>query len=77
MIEAGAAFGFGERHAGESERGGFAECFERELAGLIDLLRERLDFIAREIAYGAFEKLLLFAEIEIHGFKPGARLRRF
>src|SRR5262249_38794796 len=35
VIEAGAAFGFGERHAGEAELGGFGEKIARKAAGFV------------------------------------------
>ncbi len=41
VIEAGAAFGFGNRDAGEAEFGGFAEKFAREFSGLVVFAGER------------------------------------
>jgi hypothetical protein len=40
------------------------------LAGLVQFFRERLDFVAREIAHGLLKQLLFIAEFEIHGVGP-------
>ena len=66
MIEAGAAFGFGDGDAGEAEFGGFAEKFAGEFAGFVVFASERLYFGFGEFADGFLQELLFFGEGEIH-----------
>ncbi len=50
VIEAGAAFGFGDGDSGEAEFGGFAEKFAGEFAGLVVFAGEGFYFGLREFA---------------------------
>jgi len=54
VIEAGAAFGFGDGDSGEAEFGGFMEKFAREFSGLVVFAGERLYLRFREFANGFF-----------------------
>ncbi len=65
MVEACAAFGFRNRHGGQAKLGGFAKCFAREVAGLVEFAGERLYFVLGEFAHRALQQLLLFGECEI------------
>ena len=49
VIEAGAAFGFGDGDTGEAEFGGFAEKFAGEFSGLVVFAGERFYFGVRRI----------------------------
>ena len=69
VIEACAAFGFGDGDAGEAEFGGFSECGAREVAGLVEFFGERADFGFGEFANGFLQEGLFFGEIEIHGWE--------
>ena len=60
VIEAGAAFGFGESDAGEAEFGGFGEEGAREVAGFVEFFGERADFGFGEFADGFLEERLFF-----------------
>ena len=55
VIEAGAAFGFGDGDTGEAEFGGFAEKFAREFSGLVVFASEGFYFGVGEFADGFLE----------------------
>ena len=67
VVEAGAAFGFGEGDAGEAEFGGFVESCVRKVAGFVEFFGERTDFGFGELADGFLEERLFFGQVEIHG----------
>src|SRR5271168_362547 len=69
VIEAGAAFGFGESDAGEAEFGGFLERGAGEVTGFIEFFGERTDFRFGEVANGFLEERLFFGEVEVHGWE--------
>ena len=63
VIEASAAFGFGDGDSCEAEFGGFVEEFVRKLAGLVVFAGERLHFGFREFANAFLEELLIFGQL--------------
>ena len=65
VIEAGAAFGFGESNAGEAEFGGFGEKSAGEVTGFVEFLGERADFGPGEVANGFLQQRLFFGEGKI------------
>src|SRR5580704_18030844 len=75
VIEAGAAFGFGDGDSGEAEFGGFMETFAREFSGLVVFAGERLYLRFREFANGFLEELLVFGQSEIHFTSPDVTFR--
>ena len=55
VVHPRAALGFGDRHASQAELCGFAECFAREMARLVELVRQRLHFRFGEFAHRALQ----------------------
>jgi len=66
VVEACAAFGFGEWHAGKSQFRRFLEQLARETARLVEFLRQRTDFRFREFAHALVQQLLFFCKFEVH-----------
>ncbi len=77
VIETGAAFGFGERYAGEAEFRRFAKELAWEFSSLIVFARERLHLRFRKLANALLQQLLLFGEAEVHRGSPESPSARF
>jgi len=65
VVKPRAAFRLGNRHAGQSQLGGFAKRLVREMPRLIKLFRQRLHFALGEFANALLEQLLLLGELEV------------
>jgi len=60
MVEPRSAFGFRQRHAGQSKFCGFVKCFPRKPSGFIVLARQWLHFGFGELADTLLQQLLFF-----------------
>jgi hypothetical protein len=65
VVESRAAFGFRQGHRGQSQLRRLAKCFAREMSGLINLARQRLDFVFGELPHRALQQCLFFGESEV------------
>jgi len=70
VVEARTAFGFRQCDGGQAQFGGLAECFAGEMTGLVDLARQRLDFVFGEFPHGALQQLLFFIQLEVQRITP-------
>src|SRR5580693_1456143 len=75
VIEAGAAFGFGDGDSGETEFGSFAKKFAREFSGLVVFAGEWFYFGLRKFTNGFLEEMLVFSQREIHFTSPDVTFR--
>ena len=67
-VHAGAAVLLRHRHSGEAELAGLIEKGARELAALVDLLGAGTDDLLGEPPDALLQHLLLFTELDSHGF---------